>query len=72
MTEPSPPDHYTQVSAHLQAAGQEVTQLLDLLTDGLAAEKQQQTGAEIRHNAGRASAGNGVRPIRSRRAGEPR
>ena len=31
---------YGQVSSHLKAAGEEVTQLLDLLTEGLAVEAQ--------------------------------
>jgi hypothetical protein len=42
MTEHTRPHHYTQVSSHLNAAGEEVTQLLDLLTEGLALDEQAQ------------------------------
>ncbi len=48
MTEPNRPDHYTQVSAHLKTAGDEVTQLLDLLTEGLALDTQVQRDASHR------------------------
>lgn len=66
MTESSRPDDYTQVSAHLRAAGQEVTELLDLLSDGLATEKQ------IRTNSGGATTGDDGQHTLSPRAGEPR
>lgn len=46
-TSPTRPDSprrndYRQVSSHLKAAGKEVTQLLDLLTEGLALDAQAQ------------------------------
>ncbi len=39
---------YRQVSSHLRAAGEEVTQLLDLLTEGLALDAQVQRDAAHR------------------------
>ena len=42
MTDQTDPtdQNYGRVSSHLKAAGEEVTQLLDLLTEGLAVEAQ--------------------------------
>lgn len=49
-TSPTRPDSprrndYRQVSSHLKAAGKEVMQLLDLLTEGLALDAQVQRDA---------------------------
>ncbi len=79
MTEHQP-DHYTQVSSHLQSAGGEVTQLLDLLTEGLALDAQVQRDAGHRARTPDRTAdrppdnasGNGTRRGRGPGAGGPR
>ncbi len=76
-TSPTGPDSprrndYRQVSSHLKAAGEEVTQLLDLLTEGLALDAQVQRDEAPRASTGDRASSEDIRATHRPGAGEPR